>query len=85
MDGTVLDNMGFPHREAMQVLSTQHPESIKPYMSMDQHLTDLSQLWQIKLLCDLTDEQLGKPPNQPSSQTKRLEGCKSHPGTFTPI
>jgi len=25
----MLDNMGFPHQEAMQVLSTQHPESTK--------------------------------------------------------
>jgi len=30
MDGTMLDNMGFPHREAMQVLSMQHPELMKP-------------------------------------------------------
>ena len=30
MDGTMLDNMGFPHWEAMWVLSTQHPESMKP-------------------------------------------------------
>jgi hypothetical protein len=49
---------------------------------MDQHLADLSQLWQIKLLYNLTDEQLGKPPNQPSSQTKRLEDCKLYLGTF---
>src|SRR5258708_17909579 len=50
---------------------------------MDQHLIDLSQLWQIKILYNLTDEQLGKPPKYLSSQTKRLEDCKSHPGTFT--
>ena len=43
-----------------------------PYVSMDQHLTDLLQLRQIKLLYDLTDEQLRKPPTQPSSQTKML-------------
>ena len=55
-----------------------------PYVSMDQHLTDLSQLWQVKALYNLTDEQLGKPPKNPSSQTKRLEDCKSHLGTFYP-
>src|SRR5258708_36264194 len=54
-----------------------------PYVSMDQHLIDLSQLQQIKILYNLTDEQLGKPPKYLSSQTKRLEDCKSHPGTFT--
>ena len=54
-----------------------------PYVSMDQHLIDLSQLRQIKILYNLTDEQLGKPPQNPSSQTKWLEDCKSHPGTFT--
>src|SRR6266404_5176603 len=32
------------------------------YMNMDQHLIDLSQLWQIKILYNLTDEQLRKPP-----------------------
>jgi len=30
MDGTMLDNMGFPHRKAMWVLSTQHPQLTKP-------------------------------------------------------
>ena len=54
-----------------------------PYVSMDQHLIDLLQLWQIKILYNLTNEQLGKPPKYLSSQTKRLEDCKSHPGTFT--
>jgi hypothetical protein len=54
-----------------------------PYASMDQHLIDLSQLRQIKLLYNLSDEQLGKPPEYPSSQTKRLGDCKSHLGTFT--
>jgi len=48
---------------------------------MDKHLIKLSQLWQIKLLYNLTDEQLGKPPKCPSSHTKRLEDCKSHLGT----
>jgi len=52
---------------------------------MDQHLTDLLQLWQIKVLYNLTDEQLGKPPKVPSSRTKRLEDCKSHLGTITLI
>ena len=56
-----------------------------PYMSMDQHLTDLSWLWQIKLLYNLTDEQLRKPPKYPSLQTKRLEDCKSCLSTFTLI
>jgi hypothetical protein len=55
-----------------------------PYASMDQHLIDLSQLWQIKLLYNLTDKQLRKPPKYLSSQTKCLEDCKSHLGTFTP-
>src|SRR5258708_5379470 len=50
---------------------------------MDQHLIDLSQLQQIKILYNLTDEQLGKLPKYLSSQMKRLEDCKSHPGTFT--
>ena len=50
---------------------------------MDQHLIDLSQLWQIKILYNLTDEQLGKPPKYLSSQAKRLEDCKSHLGNFT--
>ncbi len=54
-----------------------------PYVSMDQHLIDLSQLWQIKILYNLTDEQLGKPPKYLSLQMKRLEDCKLHPGTFT--
>ena len=49
---------------------------------MDQHLTDLSQLWQVKVLYNLTDEQLGEPPKDPSSQTKRLEDCKSYVGTL---
>ncbi|KAN0113386.1 hypothetical protein V8E52_007787 [Russula decolorans] len=40
---------------------------------MDQHLIDLSQLRQIKILYNLTDEQLGKPPEYVSSQMKRLE------------
>lgn len=56
-----------------------------PYASMDQHLIDLSQLRQIKLLYNLTDEQLGKPPKYLSSQTKSLEDCKSHFGNFTHI
>ena len=47
---------------------------------MDQHLIDLSRLRQIKILYNLTDEQLGKPPEYPSSRTKRLEDCKSHLG-----
>jgi hypothetical protein len=55
-----------------------------PYVNMDQHLLDLSQLRQIKILYNLTDEQLGKPPVYPSSHTKRLEDCKSHLGTFIP-
>ena len=50
---------------------------------MDQHLIDLSQLRQIKILYNLTDEQLGKPPEYLSSRTKRLEDCKSHLATFT--
>ncbi len=50
---------------------------------MDQHLIDLSQLQQIKILYNLTNEQLGKPPMYPSSHTKRLEDCKLHLGTFT--
>ncbi len=54
-----------------------------PYVSMDQHLIDLLQLWQIKILYNLTNEQLRKPPMYPSSHTKRLEDCKSHLGTFT--
>ena len=54
-----------------------------PYVSMDQHLIDLSQLQQIKILYNLTNEQLGKPPNYLSSQTKRLEDCKSRLGTCT--
>jgi len=29
MDGTMLDNVGFPHREAMWVLSMQHLKSTK--------------------------------------------------------
>ena len=53
-----------------------------PYVSMDRHLIDLSQLRQIKILYNLTDEQLGKPPVYASSQTKRLEGCKLHLVTF---
>ena len=56
-----------------------------PYANMDQHLTDISQLRQIKVLYNLTDEQLGKPPKDPSSRTKQLEDCKSHLGTFTLI
>ncbi len=54
-----------------------------PYVSMDQHLTDLSQLRQIKILYNLTDEQLGKPPKDPSSRTKSLEDCKSRLSTIT--
>ena len=50
---------------------------------MDQHLIDLSQLQQIKILYNLTDEQLGKPPKYPSSHVKRLEDCEPHLGTFT--
>ena len=53
------------------------------YASMDRHLTDLSQLRQVKLLYNLTDEQLGEPPKDASTQTKKLEDCKSRPGTFT--
>jgi hypothetical protein len=53
-----------------------------PYVNMDQHLLDLSQLRQIKILYNLTDEQLGKPPVYLSSHSKRLEDCKSHLGTF---
>lgn len=49
---------------------------------MDQHLIDLSQLRQIKILYNLTDEQLGKLPKYLSTQTKRLEDCKSRLGTF---
>src|SRR5712691_12363640 len=48
-----------------------------PYANMDQHLADLSQLRQIKILYNLTDEQLGKPPKDLSSRMKRLEDCKS--------
>ena len=55
------------------------------YVSMDRHLTDLLQLQQIKLLYNLTDEQLGKPPNSLSLHTKRLENCKSCLGAFTLI
>jgi len=55
------------------------------YANMSQHLTDLSQLWQVKILYNLTDEQLGKPSKHPSLQTKRLEDCKSRPSTFTLI
>jgi hypothetical protein len=54
-----------------------------PYVSMDQHLTDLSQLRQIKVLYNLTDEQLRIPPKGPSLRTKRLEDCKSHHRTIT--
>jgi hypothetical protein len=54
-----------------------------PYVSMDQHLIDLSQLRQIKILYNLTNDQLGKPPKYLSSQMKRLEDCKLHLGTFT--
>src|SRR5260221_12456232 len=54
-----------------------------PYVSMDQHLTDLSQLRQIKILYNLTDEQLGKPPKDPSSRTKSLEDCKLCLSTIT--
>jgi hypothetical protein len=54
-----------------------------PYVNMDQHLIDLSQFRQIKILYNLTDEQLGKPPKSHSLQTKGLEDCKSHLGTFT--
>jgi hypothetical protein len=56
-----------------------------PYVSMDQQLTDLSQLRQIKVLYNLTDEQLGKPPKLPSLRAKRLEDCKSRLGTITLI
>jgi len=56
-----------------------------PYANMSQHLTDLSQLQQVKILYNLTDEQLRKPPKHPSLQMKRLEDCKSRPGTFTLI
>ena len=54
-----------------------------PYVSMDRHLTDLSQLRQIKILYNLTDEQLGKRPKDHSSFAKRLENCKSCLSTFT--
>jgi len=54
-----------------------------PYVSMDQHLTDLSQLRQIKILYNLTDEQLGVPPKDPSLRTKMLEDCKSRLRTIT--
>jgi hypothetical protein len=50
---------------------------------MDQHLIDLSQLRQIKILYNLTDEQLGKPPKCLSSQAKRLEDCKLCLGDLT--
>ena len=53
------------------------------YANMSQHLTDLSQLWQVKILYNLTDEELGKPPKHISLQMKRLEDCKSYPSTFT--
>jgi len=56
---------------------------LNPYANMSQHLTDLSQLRQVKILYNLTDEELGKPPKHISLQTKRLEDCKSRPGTFT--
>ena len=56
-----------------------------PYVNMDRHLTELSQLRQVKNLYNLTDEQLGKPPKYPSSQTKRLEDCKSRVSKFTII
>ena len=52
-------------------------------MSMDKHLLDLSQLWQIKILYNLTDEQLGKHPRYLSLHVKRLEDCKSDLGSFT--
>jgi hypothetical protein len=50
---------------------------------MDQHLIDLSQLRQIKILYNLTDERLGKRPKYPSSRTKMLDDCKSCPGILT--
>ena len=50
---------------------------------MDQHLIDLSQLRQIKILYNLTDEQLGKRPKFPSSHVKKLEDCKSRLCTIT--
>src|SRR6266581_3829214 len=53
------------------------------YVSMDQHLTDLSQLQQIKILYNLTDEQLGVPPKDLSLRTKMLEDCKSRLCTIT--
>ena len=53
------------------------------YVSMDRHLTDLSQLQQIKLFYNLTDEQLRKPPKYPSLHMKRLKNCKLHFGAFT--
>jgi len=52
---------------------------------MDKHLTDLSQLRQIKLLYNLTDKQLRKPPKYPSLQMKVLEDCKLHLSIFTLI
>jgi len=52
---------------------------------MDKYLTDLSQLWQIKLLYNLTDKQLGKPPKYPSLWTKVLEDCKLRLSIFTLI
>ena len=52
-------------------------------MNMDQHLIDLLQILKIKILYNLTDEQLKKPPKFFSSQTKRLNDCKLHLGTLT--
>src|SRR5260221_13165692 len=54
-----------------------------PYVSMDQHLIDLSQLRQIKILYNLTHEQLGKTTKYLHSQTKSLEDWTSHPGPLT--
>src|SRR5260221_3001019 len=50
---------------------------------MDQHLTNLLQLRQIKILYNLTDEQLGKPSKDPSSRMKSLEDCKLRLSTIT--
>jgi hypothetical protein len=52
---------------------------------MDKHLIDLSQLQQVKLLYNLTDEDLGRPPKYSSSWAKRLEDCKSRLGIFALI
>ena len=50
---------------------------------MDWHLIDLSQFQQIKLLYNLSNKQLRKPPKSHSSQIKWPEDCKLHLGTLT--